>query len=262
MRSVVSYVLAGVFFALGLVRMFTGPEHSGFTGAFGAALSLAWVVDTLLAFGAAAGWVILARRAIASRNNAESTGGTESNAAEQPKRGARWIPIGLSSLATALVVVVVGLALIDAGLRNAYSITVVDQESRSADFHYEPTGRYDLVASTEYICGDGYQFYTCIEQHRTMHNTVCVSVFLTDLATATCARLRLFIEEGYVRLEACGYGCETRADDGKWGWTHLRLRAETTLVSNGDEIPEISHREHCYFELGRLALGICPGRPG
>ena len=43
--------------------------------------------------------------------------------------------------------------------------------------------------------------------------------------------------------------------------TYLRLVADTVNVSDNDKVPEITHEESCYFELGPIAIGNCSAKP-
>lgn len=144
-----------------------------------------------------------------------------------------------------------------AGFNNAYTFTVVDQESRAETFHRELTGRYDVEYDSDRICGGGDDYYACVHSHVVLYNTICVRESLTRNGEKICAELSDFVDGVKARLKTCGSGCETRAEGGVWGWPYLQLVPETALVSNGDSLLEISHLEHCNFELGPFKIGNC-----
>ena len=145
-----------------------------------------------------------------------------------------------------------------AGFSNAYSFTVVDQEERAETFHRELTGRYDVEEESRRICGGDEDYLSCINQHVVLYNVVCRGKTLTSDGSAVCKELKGFIAETRGKYRTCGSGCETRADsDGLWGWPYLRSVPVTVLVSNGDSLPEVAHRERCNFDLGPFKIGNC-----
>ncbi|MCA0294324.1 MAG: hypothetical protein LCH96_03220 [Actinobacteria bacterium] len=176
-----------------------------------------------------------------------------------PRKGSRWLPAVLASLATAVVAGLIGAGLWSAGVQNGYTTTVVDQEAREATTHEELTGQYELKTLKRRVCGNNKDYLSCVNQHVTLYNTVCLSKDLNGLAKATCSDLKKFIHDVKVRYRRCGAGCRTRADaNGLWGWAYLRTVPLVASVSNNDALPEITHDERCTFVLGPIKLGTCP----
>lgn len=172
----------------------------------------------------------------------------------------RW-PVALAaSLITGVLFGLLVVALVSTGLGNAYSFTVVDQEARAGTFREELTGRHDLTEAKKRICGGDEDYLSCLNQHVTLYNTVCADQDLTEEATQLCSQLDDFVDSTRSRYRTCGSGCRTQVDSsGQWGWPYLNQVPETTEVSNGDALPEISHVENCYFSLGPVRIGNCPG---
>lgn len=165
----------------------------------------------------------------------------------------------VSALITAAAVSGLFAILIVAGLNNSYSFTVVDQPEQTI----QEAGGIDLI-SGEQICGGDEDYNNCVNMHVAMYNTVCLapqSPFedfggssLSPASVATCGDLSAFIDDVLARADSCGYGCTTIADEnGRWGWAFLNPHARSTEVL----IPEITHEEYCWFELGAISLGNC-----
>lgn len=162
----------------------------------------------------------------------------------------------ISVAMSVLIVVGTMFALVGAGLANAYSFEVVDRQS--ANLENFNGIRFD---AGEPICGGGDDYSTCLNMHIAMYNSVCAGSGLPSgdrlikSALDTCSRLSSFIDDVRARSASCGFGCTTRADgDGRWGWEYLRPVAATNTVT----VDRVTHREHCWFNLGAIKLGNCP----
>lgn len=180
----------------------------------------------------------------------------------QVKEGSRRRIAVLASAVTAVVVSGVVALLVAIGLNNAYSFTVVDQEAHAATSRLVTADDFNLVANKSQLCKPGDDYTGCLNMHVVMYNSVCIGQSLAPAAVQKCTDLSRFIEDVRVRAAGCGYGCTTsETNSGLWGWSYLRLDPVSVSISNKDERPEISHEEHCHFELGPVELGNCRGRP-
>lgn len=146
------------------------------------------------------------------------------------------------------------------GMHNGYEHTVVDQEARTATYHSELSGTYSLVSTGEQLCGDDEDYLSCINQHVTLFNSVCVGYTLTDSAQLTCDDLSEFIDDVNDQYDSCGYGCRTRADGEDWGWSYQRLVQTRRDVLTSDGVPQVSHVERCDFQFAGWSIGSCPSR--
>lgn len=170
----------------------------------------------------------------------------------------------LTSVAVCAVLASAIGAVIVAGLNNGYDVDVVVQSEQSPSPTFD--GTFDLE-SGDAICGDGADYYGCIEAHRAMYNAVCTggggwrsylpSDTLTSSARATCDQLLGFVTSGQEQLEGCGYGCTTQVEaDGTWGWKYLHP-VPRQAVKNNDVQPAITYTDRCWFSFGPLELGRC-----
>lgn len=159
-----------------------------------------------------------------------------------------WIPVVLASALSFLLV----------GLQNSYDVEIVDREARPATQSLQPTGNYDVVETSERICEPGDDYLSCVNAHVANYNSVCVGQPLTWLGDSRCASMSQFIDEAKAVYDTCEYGCTTGGDPGdEWGWTYLRLEAETAMQSNNDAQPRVTHTERCSFDLGVIQIGTC-----
>lgn len=158
-----------------------------------------------------------------------------------------WGPIILMILLSFLVV----------GLTNSYDVEIVDQEAKPATESRVYSGKYIVVESKTQICGPGEDYLACVNAHIGNYNSVCLErkSKLVDLFHK-CRELRRFIRETSEEYETCGMGCET-GGEGKWGWPYLRLKQQSYMASNNDALPRLTHKEHCFFDLGVLKIGTC-----
>lgn len=195
--------------------------------------------------------------------NTESTKPYPTEAATKSTvRDSKKFTIMMTSAITTVLLGLVVAALIIAGLNNAYSFKVVDQPARKETYHQQFTGKYDITPSHLQVCGDGEDYASCVKQHEVLYEAVCADTSLTEKGLATCRSLNDFLAGSRVELQKCGSGCMTKAgENGLWGWPYIRAVPATSLVSNNDRLPEISHSEHCYFKLGPARIGNCPGKP-
>lgn len=132
------------------------------------------------------------------------------------------------------------------------------QDYRPATYRTEKTGKMNITFSGSYICGGGYDYLSCINQHVTAYNTICTNQDLTVSASATCAELLDFINQIKSRYQSCGYNCKTIADsNGKWGWQYLILSPETRQFANDDEQKKITQTAVCIARIGNLKIGAC-----
>lgn len=139
-----------------------------------------------------------------------------------------WVPILLVTAVSFLLV----------GPPNQSRATAVDErapaaqstpppERSEAPAARQPTGLYDVVRTTDYICDVGDDYLGCINAHVAVYNSVCTSQPLTSSGKSQCKAMLRFIDDIKARYEDCGYGCET-SGRGPWGWPYLRLEPETS----------------------------------
>lgn len=162
----------------------------------------------------------------------------------------------VTAVVTAGAVSTVFAVVLAIGLGNGYTTTVVDREETTDTV----VDGLDLRESTQ-ICGDNADYNTCVNMHVAMYNSVCVSYpswreSLTPGARVTCNALGDFIDDAKKRYQSCGAGCVTIADDGKWGYPYLLPVPNEVPVARA----AVTHAEHCFFDLGLVKLGVCPGR--
>ncbi|MDN4489246.1 hypothetical protein QQX13_00210 [Demequina sp. SYSU T00068] len=251
----IKYALAAIFATVAIANLVHGPGSPSLFGAWGIALNIAWVLDVTLQSAAAVGWFLWARRGhLRPRSDDEQDPRPRTSRARKPL----WVPVVTTATATAVILGLSGWALVDTGLNNAYSFEVVDQQARSATTHTAYAGNYRLIGTGDYLCGDDEDFYGCLSQHVAMYNTVCVGMALDSTAQDRCEQLSDFIDDLNETYSTCGYGCRTRTDDQRWGWDRQKLVANTVSASSDNAVAEITHLEHCYFELGSLTIGNCP----
>lgn len=158
-----------------------------------------------------------------------------------------WVPLLLVAVASFVVV----------GASNNYDVEIVDQEYRPATQSMQPTGAFNIAATTSQICEPGEDYLYCLNAHVGNFNAVCPGQRLSSSADSMCASLSDFIAGLRDRYEGCGYGCTTAGEVGNWGWPYLRLEPEFALKSNNDAQPRLTHTERCYFDLGVIQIGTC-----
>lgn len=157
-----------------------------------------------------------------------------------------WLPI----------LFLVALSFVLVGLQNNYDVVIVDQPAEPASQSLRPTGKYHVTTTRERICEPGDNYLGCVNSHIAMFNSVCIDRKLTSNAYAECGRLKDFLDEIGDAYDRHGYEYTTGAK-GDWGWPYLRLEPETEMRSNNDARPELTHREHCSFDLGVVTVGTC-----
>jgi hypothetical protein len=134
----------------------------------------------------------------------------------------------------------------------------VDQEYQAGTYRTENTGNYNITYTSRWICSGGQDYLSCVNQHVSIYNSVCVGKNLTASANSICNNLNDFIDETKSKYYNCGYDCKTVSDNsGNWGWQYLDLTPETHRLSNHDAKKEISHSAFCIIKLGVLEIGEC-----
>lgn len=173
----------------------------------------------------------------------------------------------LTALAVCSVIASLLGAAVVTGLNNGYDVDVVLEETQPASQAASFDGTFDFE-SGEAICGDGDDYYGCIETHRGMYNAICTgsrgwrpnvpTEKLTSSARATCEQLLEFIKSTQKQLEGCGYECTTQADsDGRWGWEYLHPVPHQSMQQKTPARPAITYTDRCWFSLGPIELGRC-----
>ncbi|CAI7642482.1 unnamed protein product [Penicillium discolor] len=187
--------------------------------------------------------------------------------ANHPNRARPGYVATLTSLAACAVIASVLGAAIVAGLNNGYDVEVVLEKARPGAHALTFDGSFDLEPG-EAICGDGDDYYACVEAHRGMYNALCTagegwralvtSDTLSSSARATCEQLLEFVKSVQQQLDGCGYGCTTQADaNGNWGWRYLHPVPHRSMQEQAAATPAITYTDRCWFALGPIQLGRC-----
>lgn len=256
MKTAIKFVAAGIFFVAAISIMGRGPDSGSLSGGWGVAANVAWLLDSAIvtlvsvAFFA---WAVRDRK----QGGEVRAGARPGDAGERP-RSSLWAPVLITASVSFVVFSTTVWLVVSAGLNNAYSYEVVDQEARAAQPVDVATGVYDVVDASYSICGDGDAYQACAFMHAAMWETACADRELSIQALMNCSQLRSFVDETTEEANACGSGCYTVAEDGRWGWNYYKPVAEFQTVYV-DALPEVTHEEHCYFSLGAIEIGACNG---